>query len=229
MAVHIRRGDYKRACLGLAKHNSTFYQWNLLPELPDPLVMNFPHPADAKTREESDGGDSEGWENISTPKHAAMVRRRCWPSREEIVAKIMQAKWEWEGQWDGEPSSPRARRGGRENKMMMMERRKMNVIYVMTNGDEAWFGALKDQLMASGQWERVVSARELQLNPEQLGVAMAVDMDIGRRAGVFIGNGVRVFGLSGWKSVANVLLVPSFFFSSLPSGRRYRVTSFIED
>jgi hypothetical protein len=35
LAIHIRRGDYKESCMGLAQWNSTFYSWNLLPFLPD--------------------------------------------------------------------------------------------------------------------------------------------------------------------------------------------------
>jgi hypothetical protein len=35
LAVHVRRGDYKEACVELANWNSTFYSWNQLPFLPD--------------------------------------------------------------------------------------------------------------------------------------------------------------------------------------------------
>jgi hypothetical protein len=37
-----------------------------------------------------------------------------------------------------------------------------------------------------------VTSRELRLNQEELGVGMVLDMEIARRAGVFIGNGVRL-------------------------------------
>jgi hypothetical protein len=160
MAIHIRRGDYDDACHMLAKHNSTFYQWNLLPELPDPLITEPPLPGAPRR-------DEEGWEN--TPNNVAMVQQRCWPTEEQIVEKIMGSKNEWE----------------------VLAGTKLNVLYVMTNGDEAWFTSLKNNLLARG-WDRVVAAVDLELNPEQFGVAMAIDMDIGRRAAVFIGNGVGV-------------------------------------
>lgn len=44
-------------------------------------------------------------------------------------------------------------------------------------------------LKASG-WTTIVTTQDLVLDDEQLGVGMAVDMDIGRRAAAFIGNGV---------------------------------------
>jgi len=49
----------------------------------------------------------------------------------------------------------------------------------------------KERLLDEG-WERVVYTGDLVLDEEQTSVGMAVDMDIGRRAGVFIGNGVSL-------------------------------------
>ena len=49
---------------------------------------------------------------------------------------------------------------------------------------------LKDELRKMGGWEQVVSSRDLELGWEQQYVAQAVDMLIGQRAQVIIGNGV---------------------------------------
>ncbi|KAJ7035026.1 hypothetical protein C8F04DRAFT_955540, partial [Mycena alexandri] len=45
LAMHIRRGDYRKSCQNLATFGSTFYSWDLLPSLPDvftPLPPSHP-------------------------------------------------------------------------------------------------------------------------------------------------------------------------------------------
>ncbi|KAF8659685.1 hypothetical protein AX16_001788 [Volvariella volvacea WC 439] len=76
MAMHIRRGDFKQACLDLAYWNSTFYSWNLMPSLPDPLV--FP---------EHLPWGSEGYNHI--------VLGRCLPDMNAIVRKARVARDEY--------------------------------------------------------------------------------------------------------------------------------------
>jgi len=181
MAVHLRRGDYEEACTLLAQHNSTFYMWNLLPELPDPLITT-PRPQSV---------EDEKWEN--SPENVAMVRKRCWPTEAEIVAKVMQAKSDWEASKESDG-------------------KKMSVLYVMTNGDEVWLTSLKRRLKAWG-WRKVVAAQELELSPEEVGVAMGVDMDIGRRAAVFIGN--------GWSSLSSNVVHRRLVDGHPPSSIRF--------
>ncbi|KAF9484849.1 hypothetical protein BDN70DRAFT_872119 [Pholiota conissans] len=75
LAIHLRRGDYKEACLGLANWNSTFYSWNLLPELPD----KFNNPP--------------GYEwGHNTPENVAYYLEHCYPTDEFIVNKINQSR-----------------------------------------------------------------------------------------------------------------------------------------
>ncbi|KAG9226540.1 hypothetical protein CCMSSC00406_0005793 [Pleurotus cornucopiae] len=75
MAMHIRRGDFKGACLELARWNSTFYSWNLLPFLPDKFT---PPPG--------------GWWGANTPENTAVYLERCLPSSEAIVEKARRAR-----------------------------------------------------------------------------------------------------------------------------------------
>lgn len=65
-------------------------------------------------------------------------------------------------------------------------------VYIMTNGAEEWIAELRAGLHAAGGWRTVASSRDLQVNWEQKFVKQAVDMLIGQRAQVFVGNGVRV-------------------------------------
>ncbi|KAF5338217.1 hypothetical protein D9758_012827 [Tetrapyrgos nigripes] len=75
MAVHIRRGDFAKACYDLATWNSTFYSWNLLPFLPDKFV---PLPGGAWGR--------------NTKENTEVYVERCLPSLETIVQKARDSK-----------------------------------------------------------------------------------------------------------------------------------------
>jgi len=98
-------------------------------------------------------------------------------------------------------------------------------MYILTNDRGEFMDQLKQTLRRDG-WPTIVTGADLTLDQEQIGVSMAVDMDIARQAAVFIGNGVRVV---------------FFFFSCLVSslwltwerrtrsGRAFRVISFTGD
>lgn len=71
----------------------------------------------------------------------------------------------------------------------------LKYVYVMTNGGREWAeelkGALRDMEGPRGEkWEKVGTRRDLLLDWEQKFVSQGVDMLIGQRAQVLIGNGV---------------------------------------
>jgi len=73
-------------------------------------------------------------------------------------------------------------------------------VYIMTNGQVPWLQELKAALLKAHRWNQVASSRDLKLNWEQKYVAQTVDMMIGERAQVFIGN--------GWSSLtSNVVML----------------------
>jgi len=102
--------------------------------------------------------------NMTALSSDELYRVRCFPEIAEIVKKIEDVRSTEAGQ-------------GLSN------------IYIMTNAPAAWILDLKAALSAAGQWENVVSSRDLIVNQEQEYVKQAVDMLIGQRAQVFIGNG----------------------------------------
>ncbi|KAG6845619.1 hypothetical protein H0H87_006672 [Tephrocybe sp. NHM501043] len=73
LAMHIRRGDFKNACTHLATWNSTFYSWNLLPQLPDRL----------------DFGPSIAW---NTTEYFHAHAKRCIPDIDIITAKARESR-----------------------------------------------------------------------------------------------------------------------------------------
>ncbi|CAA7269522.1 unnamed protein product [Cyclocybe aegerita] len=75
LAIHVRRGDFKKACGELARWNSSFYSWNLHPSLPDGFVV-------------PPGGE---W-GKNTPENIAIYEERCFPTDEFILNKIRRAR-----------------------------------------------------------------------------------------------------------------------------------------
>ena len=70
LAIHLRRGDFKDHCLHLAKYNSTFHSWNLLPSLPDKFI----HPEE------------------NAPEGNAHYLKHCYPEHDAILDKIQKSR-----------------------------------------------------------------------------------------------------------------------------------------
>jgi hypothetical protein len=101
---------------------------------------------------------------------------RCWPDHAGIVKKAADARRDY--------LAHAATFNGTKNNATL------DVIYVLTNEQSAWITDLKEALQRDG-WT-VATTRDLVLDTEQRDVSMAVDMEIARRAAVFLGNGVSL-------------------------------------
>ncbi|KAL7284994.1 hypothetical protein ACG7TL_000083 [Trametes sanguinea] len=97
-------------------------------------------------------------------EHRAIYREHCYPSIEQIVRRVRQIR-----------RTPAAR--------------GLKKLYIMTNGDKQFISDLRAALWRDQDWEAITSSRDLVFNWEQKYVAQAVDMLVGQRAQVFIGNG----------------------------------------
>jgi FMN phosphatase YigB (HAD superfamily) len=69
--------------------------------------------------------------------------------------------------------------------------RNLKNVYILTNGVADWTEQLKEALGRAAKWDRIVSSKDIELNKEQKYIAPAIDMMIGQRGQVFVGNGVR--------------------------------------
>ncbi|PSR71095.1 hypothetical protein PHLCEN_2v13064 [Hermanssonia centrifuga] len=105
------------------------------------------------------GGNGE-----TSPENMKLYMRRCFPTIPQIVEKIQQVRQTPAG-------------------------KGLKDIYVMTNGKKGWVGKLKRALSATGGWEKIATSRDIVLTKEQKYIAQSVDMLIGQRAQVLIGNG----------------------------------------
>ncbi|KAI0756218.1 hypothetical protein C8Q80DRAFT_1127284 [Daedaleopsis nitida] len=106
---------------------------------------------------------SAGW-GEATPEGEQLYLRRCYPTVAQIVERVAAVRATAAGQ-------------GLRN------------VYIMTNAKKPWITELKGALWKMGGWEKIASSRDLSLGWEQQFVAQSVDMLIGQRAQVIIGNG----------------------------------------
>ncbi|RPD82752.1 hypothetical protein L226DRAFT_450702 [Lentinus tigrinus ALCF2SS1-7] len=104
-----------------------------------------------------------GWGEY-TEEGKNIYLRHCFPDIQQIVDRVAEVR-----------ASPAGK--GLKN------------VYIMTNGKRPWIAELKEALNGMGGWEKIASSRELVLDWEQQYVAQSVDMLIGQRAQVLIGNG----------------------------------------
>ncbi|KZT01191.1 uncharacterized protein LAESUDRAFT_764010 [Laetiporus sulphureus 93-53] len=101
---------------------------------------------------------------VSRDEKREFYREHCYPSVEEIVRRAEEVR--------------RTQAG-----------RGLRSVYVMTNAPASWVEELKAALHATRHWTHVASSRDLVLSEEQKHVAQAVDMLVGERAQVVVGNG----------------------------------------
>ncbi|CAK5269263.1 unnamed protein product [Mycena citricolor] len=161
LAVHVRRGDYEGHCQFLADVNAQYNAWNALGE---------PAPARPSPRAGFRSAIPANYTWPRIPDHLDVRAgesgrdarvRHCWPTLEQIVAKVR---------------AVRTRAPGLER------------VYVATDGERAWVGALAARLKRDG-WREVVSSFDVRLSREQFAVSQAVDMSVLAAAEEFIGDG----------------------------------------
>jgi len=107
----------------------------------------------------------ENWVGSLTQASIDAFQRACYSDVNQIVERVRQIRMTEEGK-------------GLKN------------VFIMTNGSPEWIEELKEALMRDHPWEQIASSLQMRVSWEQKFVAQAVDMMIGQRADVFIGNGV---------------------------------------
>ncbi|KAG5735191.1 Myosin-1, partial [Termitomyces sp. T112] len=71
-------------------------------------------------------------------------------------------------------------------------RRTLDIMYLLTNEKGEWMEKLKAALHKDG-WNTIVTSNDLELDSEGVDTNMAIDMEIARKAAVFVGNGWSSF------------------------------------
>ena len=124
--------------------------------------------------------------------------KHCYPDMDAIVEKIRKSKADYV-------------RAGKPN-----DYRHLNVIFILSDDQSEWLEDLKKSLRNDG-WSTVVSTLDLVVDAEQREVGVAIDMELARKAALFIGNGVRS-SLTDCDAIADT----NYQWSSLTSNIVYR-------
>lgn len=210
LALHLRRGDFIQHCDHLYQWGSAYTGYNTLPQLPDRF---FAENATLKN-EMSEEEVREGYRDkclVDVDKVRKRVVRAVREWREERLRMEREGRgkgsggrsWSWTWWW---------RRGGVLASDEERVRRMLRKVYIMTNGDREWLDQLKVALYEDARrsanmsdansemdlqydydfewsWDEISTSRDLELGWEAKYVAQAVDMYVGQRAEVFVGNG----------------------------------------
>ncbi|KAK1233464.1 hypothetical protein PQX77_003360 [Marasmius sp. AFHP31] len=167
LAIHVRLGDFSDACVNLlAAYNLTFYSWNLLPSL-SPEDVFIPPPGGVVSFDYTANETYVYGKN--TEENTKIYLERCQPSIDQVARKVQAVR-------DSLTVDPQI---------------QLHTLYILTNSAPREVDALKEALhQHSGGWSKIVTSKDLVLDDFQRDVEGAVDMEIARRAGGFIGNGV---------------------------------------
>ncbi|KAL0563237.1 hypothetical protein V5O48_018836, partial [Marasmius crinis-equi] len=113
----------------------------------------------------------------NTPENEAKYMEHCLPSFDALVQKIRDSKADYIA------AGPKNGNG---------VERTLDIMYLLTNDQGEFLDNLKGALRQDG-WHTIRTSKDLILDQDQTDVNMAIDMDIARRAAVFIGNGWSSF------------------------------------
>ncbi|KAF7305637.1 hypothetical protein HMN09_00817300 [Mycena chlorophos] len=106
------------------------------------------------------------------PQREEKALKMCLPGAEDLVWRAAEVKREWEASRN--------------------EAETLESVYLLTNESGPFLEELVVALYAAG-WKTIATTQDLRLNMEQTDVSVAVDMEIARRAAVFVGNGWSSF------------------------------------
>ena len=199
MAVHVRRGDFGAHCKSLAENDIFWNSWNALgiysrenATLPLPKGLNNNQNQEEEEEEEEFKIDPR-YVNASYPQLPDSIFDPPYSSTaahpHDAAGRVDPAILTREELWYLH-CWPRL--DGIRNKLAAVREVHPGLedVYLMTNGEERWVGALIELLLEDG-WKSVRASGDLVLSDAARAVSQGVDMAVGNWAEVFIGNGVR--------------------------------------
>ncbi|KAF8867664.1 hypothetical protein CPB84DRAFT_1819748 [Gymnopilus junonius] len=111
-----------------------------------------------------------GW-GYNMLENKVLYMKHCLPSDEDVLKKIQDSRGDY-----------------LDTIMSQGLKEEIDDLYLLMNDDSEWLDEVK-RIMKADRWKVVAMSRDLKLDQECKDVGMAVDMEIVRKASVFIGNG----------------------------------------
>lgn len=197
LALHLRRGDFIQHCDGLAQWRSTYTGFNTLPSLPDRFFAE----------------NNTLLAQLSEQEIKDRYREKCFPDVDAVRRRVVTAVKEWRTTRLENELAKRwwIPRGWMTNAEETRVKKMLRKVYIMTNGDLEFLQELKEGLYGDARlssvtshsssvdsgfdydfvwdWDEVSTSRDLEWGWETKYVAQAMDMYVGQRAELFVGNG----------------------------------------
>ncbi|KAG8855398.1 hypothetical protein FRB96_007055 [Tulasnella sp. 330] len=190
VAVHLRRGDFKLHCHKLADISDPFMGWNQFPYLLDRFT-----PPPKKSRNKL----VESLDVIGRGRKHDLYMERCWPEIDAIVKRLRELRRLHTGlervfvltngkkEWVEELK--RALMNTKEEKEVVEEREKVEAGWPTKLPGAIRVQPVPPKPSENRPWVEVLTSKDLSLMWTEREVDQAVDMEIARRAEVFLGNG----------------------------------------
>ncbi|KAJ3509166.1 hypothetical protein NLJ89_g5362 [Agrocybe chaxingu] len=197
LALHVRRGDFSEHCKNLAGWTAPYTGFNSFPESTERDGFISPQVQQRRYNDPKVVSSNEEREKI--------YKIHCYPDAQQITKRVREVVKDYEAFVEEQEKSLEARSPS-PSKVPVPGNRRLNKVYVMTNGDREWLKEVKAALEADAEaskaktggedgwdfewtWEGVHTSRDLDLGWEDKPVAQALDMFVAQRAELFVGNG----------------------------------------
>jgi hypothetical protein len=187
LALHLRRGDYEEHCRNIAQYHAKYIGMATLPEFEERDAFILP---------------TEDYDENSVPEEvSAFYVKHCYPNATQVRQRVREVLHDYEQVLDAEDGKI----GGGSRSLSPLAKAKVKRVYIMSNGKSEWLNEVKKELMEDAKqsagsrewefawsWEDVSHSRDLIAGWEEQRVLQLVDMYVGQRAEIFVGNGVGI-------------------------------------
>lgn len=196
LALHLRRGDYEGHCQSLAQEHSSYVGMDTLPEFEERDAFAPPNIT---------------YDRDSVPEEvSAYFTKHCFPSATQVAQRVREVLHDYEKVLDAEDRKIAGRKSRwfwrlRWYGWTPLVKEKVKKVYLMSNGKANWLHEVRKELVKDAKrsiynrqwefvwsWEDVRNSRDLKAGWEENRVLQLVDMYVGQRAELFVGNGVGI-------------------------------------
>ncbi|KAF6761581.1 hypothetical protein DFP72DRAFT_879061 [Ephemerocybe angulata] len=133
----------------------------------------------------------------NTPENVKTYFERCLPTKERLVERINNARDDYEREVFGPTKRSH----------------NIDVLFLLSNDKTPWIKELRHELETRHGWKIVTSNDIVLKNAQEKDVGMAVDMDLGRKAAIFMGN--------GWSSYTSNIVHRRLVDGKIPMANRF--------
>ena len=217
LTLHLRRGDFADHCVGLATWNSVYTGQNSFPELAVRDEFVVPQVIKGYSSNDQVNLQKKPGDPLIVSSEEEKIEhylKHCYPDIGQVVQRVREVVHDYETfvrdrssqKYKKEDQTSETWQRKRSSRRKSVGNKLLKRIYIMTNGNGELLQELKQALMDDAErsktpgetndwefewtWEGISTSRDLELGWEEKPVGQVLDMYVGQRSELFIGNGV---------------------------------------